>query len=174
MSGRVKGAPVDSAEEMRAARRELHETIKEARGVLRELRGVQAESGAAVVEQIAALETWVNGEVQTVQESLTENGAKIQEAIARLLGSETPDKLLEAIIESLLEDIRPAMIAAITIYLEQNLPGLCTSAVQQMAEDGLSKYGARSALALEAARVLTGSPIAGRSGRSPLQRVTSP
>lgn len=174
MSGRVKGAPADSAEAARAARRELHEEIQEAREVLRELRAVQGESAAAVRERIAVLETWVNGEVEQVEKTLTENGERIQTAIARLLGSDTPAKLLETIVGSLLDDIKPAMIKAIGIYMERELGGLVTSAVQELAEDGLSKYSARSSLALEAARVITGQPIAGRTGRSPLPRVTSP
>ena len=142
--------------------------MRDAKAALAEVRAVQAELNgtadkwrAAMNEELADLEKHVNQETDQVQEALDRNGKEIQGKIAELLGQADPATLLQVIIESLLADIKPATVKAVTGKIEASLPNYVMDALVDMAERGLD-----GRLSSKASRVLA-TAMHGATGRYP-------
>jgi hypothetical protein len=162
---RPKGAPVDSVETARAASRELHETIKDARAALHALHAIQVtadariEEGNAIVDaRIQELQEHLDSEAAKMQAAMDDTAVRLQDRIAVTLGAESAEQMLAMIVESLLVTIRPAIVQ----LLDERLPGIVMATLKEMVADDTSAHAARAAGALKIGAFFgTGGTVAG-------------
>jgi len=150
VSGRPKRPALTSEEAARDAARELHAAIKDAWTVLRELQAERAaardtaryiadETDAEIALRLAELTRHVSEQSGMVAEIVQGTANNLQQLISEILGKESPEDLLRSITASLLADIGPAVVEAVTQHIDDQLPQCVTESLIDIAEHGVHK-----------------------------------
>lgn len=162
MSGKAKQPAVTSAEEARAAARELHEAIKDAKTATREIGDAIGEWGDNAQKMKDAANSMLEGLAEQISSEIREIGALLHEhadglrqAHAEALGAKDPDEVINLVMTALLPAVERIIVRSINLQL----PGIVAmrmAAAGELADLLQSTPGPAYSRTIETARARTG------------------